>query len=74
MPSTTPAFAPEMIACIQADRPPTADELTRVADHIRADLAAARPAFAWGDSMDGDAERLLVLRVAKAALTGNRGA
>jgi hypothetical protein len=72
MPSSNPMpnrmIAPEMIDCIGADRAPTPDEVARVAQHIRADLAGSS-AFAWGDASGGEAEQL-VLRAAHAALTG----
>jgi hypothetical protein len=68
MPST---IAPEVIACIAEGRPPTATELERVAQRVRADLGNARPAFAWGDA-DASAADQLSLRVAELALIGSR--
>jgi hypothetical protein len=67
-------FAPEMIACIAEGREPTIDELFRVADRIGADLRGTRSAFAWGELKGDNSERLLTLRAAMTALTGDGAA
>jgi hypothetical protein len=63
-------IAPEVIACIAEGRDPTITELNRVAEQIWSDVQAARPAFAWGEAVSGS-QRLLALKVAQAALTGD---
>jgi hypothetical protein len=68
MPST---IAPEVIACIAEGRPPTPDELERVAQRVRADLGNARSAFAWSEAETAAADQLS-LRVAELALIGSR--
>lgn len=65
--------APEVVDCIAQGRPPSVNELYRVAEHIRSDLRGARPAFAWGETEPDNIERLLTLRVAHAALVGDGG-
>ncbi|ODP38920.1 MULTISPECIES: hypothetical protein [Sphingomonas] len=64
-------IAPDLIACIEHGRLPRVDELQRVAAHIRSDLERSACAFSWGAAMPDEWERLLILRVAQAALTGN---
>ncbi|QDX25202.1 hypothetical protein FPZ54_03620 [Sphingomonas suaedae] len=63
-------IAPEVIACIAEGRDPSVAELNRVAEHIRADLSIARPALAM-NARASESERLLILRAAQAALTGD---
>jgi hypothetical protein len=57
---------PEVIDCIAEGRPPSDEELFRVADHK--DLLGSRAAFAWGRAPDG---ATLTLRAAQAALAGD---
>ncbi|WP_232318524.1 hypothetical protein [Sphingomonas sp. TDK1] len=64
-------IAPEVIACIAEGRPPTAVELERVAERVRADLGGDRSAFAWGKSGIANADEIS-LRVAEIALLGSR--
>jgi hypothetical protein len=56
---------PEVIDCIAEGRPPSDEELFRVADHK--DLLGSRAAFAWGRAPDDAA---LTLRAAQAGLNG----
>ena len=63
-------IAPEMIDCIAEGRPPSVDELHRVADHIWVDIQGSRSAFAWGELTADSSERLLTLKAAQAALSG----
>ena len=65
-------FAAEIIACIREGREPSVRELFQVAEHIQRDIQGAASAFSWGGRTDDSSERLLSLRVAQAALTGNR--
>ena len=65
-----PLIAPEVIACIAEGRDPSVAELNRVAEHIRSDLGIARPALAM-NARASESERLLILRAAQAALTGD---
>ncbi|WP_422057914.1 hypothetical protein [Sphingomonas sp.] len=62
---------PEVIECIEHGRLPRIHELQRVAASIRSDLERSACAFSWGAAMPDEWERLLILRVAQAALTGN---
>ena len=63
-------IAPEVIACIAEGRAPSIDELQRVADRVRADLAGAGSAFAWGNAESENSAHLVSLRAAQAALVG----
>ncbi|HSX53730.1 MAG TPA: hypothetical protein VLG14_00395 [Sphingomonas sp.] len=67
-------IAPEVIACIAQGRLPSGEELQRVADHIWNDLRGATSALSWGNSTANDAEQMLILRVARAALVGSASA
>lgn len=70
MTAPVPTTTPELIDCIEGDRSPTPVEVARVAAHIRSDLVRSDPAFSWGEAQDDEAERLLLLRAAQAALRG----
>lgn len=62
--------AAELIDCIAQGRLPSNDELHRVADHIWSDLQGANAAFAWGGPQSSQAEQVVILRTARAALIG----
>jgi hypothetical protein len=62
---------PELIDCIAEGRPPSDEELFRVADHIRKDMSGSRAAFSWGAADAGGSQAELTLRAAQAALFGD---
>jgi hypothetical protein len=64
-------ISPEVIDCIAQGRPPSEEELVRVADHIRRDLSGSRPAFSWGSAGTDTRDAELTLRAARAALAGD---
>lgn len=66
-------IAPEVIDCIAEGRPPSVEELFRVADQVWLDIRGAKSAFSWGELTHDSSERLLTLRVAQAALAGGGG-
>ena len=70
MPERMRQVAPEVVHCIAEGRAPSEAELFRVADQIWTDLRGTAPAFRWGDPHVGDAERRLILRMARTALSG----
>lgn len=64
-------IAPDVIACIAHDDPPSEAAVRRVAAHIENDLAQLAPAFSWGTAASELDRDELFLRVAEAALNGD---
>lgn len=67
-----PLFADEIIECVSEARSPTSQELSRLAERIWEESSAERSAFAWGDLLPSDPERLCALRAAEVATAGAR--
>lgn len=62
----------ELVACIEHGREPTVHELFSLARRVWMEGAAERSAFAWDRLPSTHQERLWALRVAHAALAGDR--
>lgn len=70
--SATPLVPDQIIKCISTGREPTVQELFQVAERIWIDGAIGRSAFSWGRLPSGSHDRLVALRGAQLALSGNR--
>jgi hypothetical protein len=64
-------IARPVVDCIADGREPSVHELFEVAERIWTDTRTARSAFSWSDLPVDGSERLISLRAAQAALTGN---
>lgn len=69
--STSPLMPEQLVDCIATGREPTVHELFAVAERMWIDGAAERSAFAWDRLVPDASERLIALRSAQLALTGN---
>jgi hypothetical protein len=66
-----PTISAAIIYCMVEGRTPSCSELMGVAERIWTDMKGTRSAFAWGDPANDPSDRLIILRAAQAALTGN---
>jgi hypothetical protein len=61
----------QIIKCISAGRLPTQQELFEVAEQMWIDGAAGRSAFSWDRLLPNSSDRLIALRSAQLALSGD---